>query len=441
MTRVVVTAAGVLGPTANSLDEFSIALAGGVSGGRRITLFDPTGFPASVAAEVRGFNPEAPFEELSALAPDLTTGVLPRQDRKTALGLAAALECARSSGIDAWSKEPCALHLGTGLSSVSMAQLDVDMVPYLDERGGYDKVAFGEHALWRSSPAPWRHVTSEANRLIVAALGLRGPTTSNFSACAASLQAMGRGFRDVQAGRVRRALVGGMDSMAHPFGMISFIRLGALSTSELAPECASRPFDKDRDGFVLGEGAVVVLLESLDVARERGAKVLAEIVGYGTSIDAHMVTAPHPNGEGALLAMQRALRDAGIGPDALDYINAHGTGTPLNDSTESRAIGRLFSEAGVARVSPVSSTKSMTGHLIAAAGVLEAMACVTATRDGFLPPSININTVDPDCDKHLKGAIVNSSRGVDADVRYAMTNSFGFGGQNGVLIVKRWEDG
>ncbi|MEO1273664.1 MAG: beta-ketoacyl-[acyl-carrier-protein] synthase family protein, partial [Myxococcota bacterium] len=268
---------------------------------------------------------------------------------------------------------------------------------------------------------------------IAAALHLEGPTTANFSACAASLQAIGRAFRDIQAGRVRRALAGGMDAMTHPFGMISFMRLGALSTRNDAPQQASRPFDKDRDGFVLGEGGAMVLLESLEAARARGATVLAEVVGYGTSIDAHMVTAPHPEGKGAQLAMARALRDAQLDKGAVDYINAHGTATSLNDSTESKAIRSLW---GAVEPPPVSSTKSMTGHLIAAAGVLEMVACVVALRDGVLPPSINITAQDPACDV----PVVNADKGVEADVRIAMTNSFGFGGQNGVLIVKRWDE-
>ena len=435
-TRVVITAAGVVSPIGTGLERFSEALRGGVSGGGPITLFDSSGFPTQIACEVDGFDPQAPFATLMERVPALHTAVMPRQDRKTAFGLAAALGCVEQSGIapEALTGEPCALHVGTGLSSVTVEQLEADMMPFLDERGRYDQAAFGEHALWRPSPSPWRHITSEANRLIVAALGIEGPTTSNFSACAASLQAVGRAYRDIQAGRVRRALAGGMDSMAHPFGMISFIRLGALSTANDDPKRASRPFDKERDGFVLGEGGAMVMLESLEAARERGATILAEVLGYGTSIDAYMVTAPHPEGHGARLAIQRAVRDAGVALGEVDYVNAHGTATPLNDSTESRAIGSVWREAGL-EAPPVSSTKSMTGHLIAAAGVLEAVACVAALRGGFLPPSINITEQDPECDV----PVVNASAGVDADVRIAMTNSFGFGGQNGVMLFKRWE--
>jgi 3-oxoacyl-[acyl-carrier-protein] synthase II len=431
--RVVITAASVLCPIARGYEGFARALRDGVSGGRPVTLFDASAFPTRVAAEVQGFDPEAPLLQAESEGISLGYEGFPTEDRKTALGLAAALGLRDALG-ELPRGAACALHLGTGLSSATVAELRADLLPWLGEGGAFDAASYGRAVMEGRSPSPWRHLTDEANRLIARALGLRGPSSSNFSACAASTQAIGRAARDIQAGRVERAVAGGMDSMIHPFGMISFMRLGALTTRNEAPASASRPFDRDREGFLIGEGAVMLLLESLEAAQGRGAAILAEIVGYGTSMDAHAITAPHPEGRGALLAMRRALRDAGMEASEVDYINAHGTGTPLNDVTEARAVAALWRGAGAAPP-PMSSTKSMTGHLVAAAGALEALACVAALEGGFLPPSINIEHLDPACEV----PIVDSPRGVEVAPRVAMNNSFGFGGQNASLILRRWE--
>ncbi len=434
MTRVVVTSVGVIGPTATTWPGFVEALREGRAGGGPVTLFDASAFPTRIAAEVQGFDPAAALGEALRRCEGLACDVAPEEDRKTALGVAAALQCADAAAESAWGGRRLGVHLGTGLSSVTQAEVEAELAPWLDGEGRFDAAGYGAAAAGLASSAPWRHLTDEANRLILAALGASGPTTSNFSACAASAQAIGRAFLDIRSGRVVRALAGGMDSMVHPFGMISFMRLGALSTRNEAPLGASRPFDRARDGFLLGEGAAVLLLEEATAAAARGAEILAEIVGFGTSIDAHLITAPHPEGRGARLAMERALRDAGLEAGAIDYINAHGTGTPLNDSTESLAIASLWRGRGL-EPPQVSSTKSMTGHLIAAAGAIEAAACVAALREGFLPPSIHIEALDPACEV----PVVEATRGVPADVRYAMSNSFGFGGQNASLIFKRWE--
>lgn len=436
MRRVVITAASVLGPTAHDYESFAAALRRGDSGGAQVSLFDASAFPTTIAAEVKGFDEEVAFSRLSKLDPSLQDTGQRREDRKTALGVAALLSLVDVAGEVDWAGQGCALHLGTGLSSASVAELEADLVPFVRERGRFDREAFARGLAERASPSPWRHLTTEVNRLIVGALGLRGPSSTNFGACAASTQAIGRAYRDVQAGRVSRALAGGMDSMIHPFGMISFMRLGALTTRNDDPTGASRPFDKERDGFLIGEGAAMVLLESLEAAQARGATVLAEVIGYGTSMDAHAITAPHPGGVGARLAMARGLRDAGISPADVDYINAHGTGTRLNDGTEARAIGELWAEAGAGEAPPVSSTKSMTGHLVAAAGAIESVACVASLDKGFLPPTINLQEIDPEC-AHLD--VVGEGVGRPAEVRVVMNNSFGFGGQNAALILKRWE--
>lgn len=431
MKRVVVSAISVLSPIARGYDSFAEALMDGVSGGKQVSLFDASSFPTTIAAEVPDFEASEPFRRSKERGKTLAYAGDPSEDRKTALGLAAALDLVDLVGENVLSS--CALHLGTGLSSATTRELEEDLLPYVGERGSFDRVVYNQNIARENTSSPWRHLTDEANRLIVQACGIQGASSSNFAACAASTQAIGRAFRDIQAGRTRCAIAGGMDSMIHPFGMISFMRLGALTTSNDRPEKASKPFDKNRDGFLIGEGAVMILLEELEHAQERGANILAELVGYGTSMDAYAVTAPHPEGKGALLAMRRALRDASLCASDMDYINAHGTGTALNDSTESRAIVALYE--GEDEIPPVSSTKSMTGHLVAAAGALEFAACVAAVDKGFLPPSINIEELDPAC----QIPIVQSDRGQKTTLRYVMNNNFGFGGQNASLILRRWE--
>ena len=435
MKRVVITAVSVIGPIARGYEAFVEALRGGRSGGGQVTLFDASAFPTHVAAEVKDFDEAAPLAALAGRGHKVSYLGAPSEDRKTALGLAAILDLVDGAEIDDLGGRRCALHLGTGLSSASVRELEVDLLPFIDARGGFDGAAYGRAMASAPSPSPWRHLTTEVNRLAASALGIRGPSSTNFAACAASTQAIGRAFRDVQAGRVDRAIAGGMDSMIHPFGMISFMRLGALTTRNDTPERASRPFDRDRDGFLIGEGAAMVLLESLDSARARGARILGEVLGYGTSMDAHAATAPHPEGRGARMAMSRAISDAGIAYEEIDYINTHGTGTPLNDSTESKAIAALWATAGAGEPPPVSSTKSMTGHLIAAAGAIEAVACVAALERSFLPPTINIEDQDPECALD----VVSADCGRPSEVRFAMNNSFGFGGQNAALVLARWE--
>lgn len=432
--RVVITAISAVTPLGRGYEQVVQAMRQGVSAGRPVSLFDASAFPTRVAAQVQGFDSASPYLRAASLGMELGYDGEPGQDRKTALGLEAALELRDLVGAELLAAEPCALHLGTGLSSATVRELECDLAPFVDASGGFDALAYGQAVMSSLSPSPWRHLTDEANRLIGLALELRGPSLSNFAACAASTQAVGRAVRDIQAGRVRRAVAGGMDSMIHPFGMISFMRLGALTTRNDTPQSASRPFDRDREGFLIGEGAVMILLESLEAAQERGARILAEVVGYGTSLDAHAVTAPHPEGRGAQLAMRRALKDAGAEASQVDYINAHGTGTPLNDVTESRAVSRLWRDLG-AQIPAVSSTKSMTGHLIAAAGALEVLACVGALQEGFLPPSINIETLDPACEV----PVVQAEQGQSADLRLVMNNSFGFGGQNAAMLLRRWE--
>lgn len=262
--------------------------------------------------------------------------------------------------------------------------------------------------------------------------GARGPAFNCLTACAASTQAIGEATEILRRGDADVMLSGGAHSMIHPFGVTGFNRLTALSTFNEDPPRSSRPFDAHRGGFVLGEGAGMVVLETLDHARRRGAAILAEIVGYGSTADAFRITDQDPGGQGAVVAMQAALADAGLSPSDVDYINAHGTGTKENDRNETVAIRNVFGERATV---PISSIKSMMGHLIAAAGAVELITCVLAIRDQVLPPTTNLQTPDPECDLDY---IPNHSR--PAAVRVALSNSFGFGGQNDTIVVRRYED-
>jgi 3-oxoacyl-[acyl-carrier-protein] synthase II len=261
--------------------------------------------------------------------------------------------------------------------------------------------------------------------------GARGPALNCLTACAASTQAIGEATEILRRGDADVMIGGGAHSMIHPLGLTGFNRLTALSTANDKPQCASRPFDNARGGFVLGEGAGMIILETLDHAKARGAKILAEIVGYGSTADAFRITDQHPDGLGAIVAMQEALADANLKPQDIHYINAHGTGTRENDGNETGAIKKVFGEH--ARNVPVSSIKSMMGHLIAAAGAVELITCVLAIRDQILPPTMNLENPDPECDLDY---VPNKARPAKVDV--AMSNSFGFGGQNDTIIVRRF---
>jgi 3-oxoacyl-[acyl-carrier-protein] synthase II len=286
--------------------------------------------------------------------------------------------------------------------------------------------------LERSSPAsPRRHLTDEANRAVSRLADARGRSLSHFGACAASTQAVGDAFRMVRDGYADAAIAGGMDSMVHPFGMISFMLLGATSTKPEA-KTACKPFHKDRDGFLMGEGSAMFVLELESRAKERGATIYAEVVGYGSSTDGYNVTAPRPDGAGAAAAMRHALRDAGLGPADVGYVNAHGTGTGLNDPAEARAVISVFGEGRV----PISSVKPVFGHTIAAAGALEMAACLGAIAKNALPPTPNLSpeTVDPEC-HGLDHVFPDAARRPCPEI--LMTNNYGFGGQNASLLLKR----
>jgi 3-oxoacyl-[acyl-carrier-protein] synthase II len=401
-----ITGAGVLSPIGSGFDAFADGCLAGRSGIRPITLFDARTFKHRIAGEVRA----ADFGPLEALYPALRR----IRDRKVRLALAAVEQAAG---------ERSAIVLGAGL----------DVVLLEDIRGRTDDVegAIGDKLRGLLDDRDgWQRLvpTDTATRLAAARHGLRGPCATNVSACAAGAQALGHALRLVRDGVVDVALAGGADSMVHPMGIGGFGLLGALSPRNDPPREALRPFDAARDGTVLGEGSAVLVLEEADHARARGGRPLAELLGYASTLDAHAVTDPEPTGAGALLAMRRALADAGLGPQDVDYVSAHGTGTPKNDAVETAAIREALGPRA-SRV-PVSALKSMTGHLVAASGAVEALSCVVALVRRAVPPTINLTRPDPACDLDYVPGRARPWEG-----RIALSNSFGFGGQNAVLVL------
>lgn len=333
-------------------------------------------------------------------------------DRKAALALAAASDVLGRFADPAG--ERIGVWLGTGLSSLTPDELRRDLYPHLRD-GRFDRAALARD-LDPGRPAPRRHVPERVTRALAARVGAEIAETS-FSACAAAAQSLAEAARAVGRGDVDIALAGGHDAMLHPIGLLSFVVLGALSTS------SGRPFDRHRDGFLIGEGAAMFVLEREEDAVARGAPILARWLGAGTSVDAYNVTAPHPDGHGAGLAMARALRDAGLGPGDIDYVNAHGTGTPVGDRAEALAIARVLGDV------PVSSFKGAVGHTIAAAGAVELALCLACFSEGALPGTVGLAELDPECP-------VNVLRGrVPARPRAILSNSFGFGGQNCAVII------
>jgi 3-oxoacyl-[acyl-carrier-protein] synthase II len=386
---------GIVSPIGNSLVEFGRNLFAGVSGAGPITLFDPAELPTRIAAEVRWTGP-----------------VL--RDRKITFGLDAARQAMEAGGRPAGKG---GVSLGIGLELFSMDDLAASRQPgFIPPSGRSERLSFLQ------TPSDL------CVHLIAHRYGLTAPPLTHVSACAAGTDAVGAAFRRIARGDCDWMLAGGADSMINPLGVGGFCRIGATSTANDRPKQASRPFDRRRDGFVLGEGAGVLLLESLDGARARGATIHAEVLGYGNSFDAHGISEPHPEGRGAWQAMRAALEEGGTSPDEIDAINAHGTSTPKNDPVETLAIKRLLGPRA-AKV-PVCATKSMIGHLISAAGAVEAIAAIVCMGEGRLHPTINLEEPDPACDLDYvtQGARAHRQRRV-------LSNSFGFGGQNASLLL------
>jgi 3-oxoacyl-[acyl-carrier-protein] synthase II len=410
--RVVVTGTGCISPLGLNVPETWTALLAGKSGAGPITHFDASNHKTKFAAEVKGFDPVARFGTREAR----------KMDRFTQFAVAAAAEAIQEAGlvIDETNRDRVGILIGTGIGGISTM---LDNYALLLERGP-DRV----------SPflVPMM-ISDSAAGVLAIRTGARGPNMSLQTACATGTNAMGEAAEMIRRGAADIMLVGSSEAGIVSLAMAGLNVMTALSTRNDAPERASRPFDKDRDGFLMGEGAGMLVLESLESAQTRGVKILCEFVGYGTSDDAYHISAPAENGAGAALSMQLALDDAKLSAVDIDYINAHGTSTQLNDKSETAAIKKVFGEQAYSI--PVSSTKSMTGHLLGASGSIEAVICTRVVNENILPATINYETPDPACDLDY---VPNKPR--PAQPNFVMSNSFGFGGHNASLIMSRFAE-
>ncbi|MFO7895136.1 MAG: beta-ketoacyl-ACP synthase II [Longimicrobiales bacterium] len=413
--RVVITGLGLLTPVGNDVESAWTALLDGTSGAAPITQFDATGdFSTRFACEVKEFDPEEYMDRKEAR----------RADRFAQFAMAVAVQAVRDAGLED-----------------DLAPADRDRVGVIIGSGIGGIHTFEEQTQTMLEKGPRRvspffvpmFIPDMAAGLISMRFGARGPNYATVSACASSAHALGNSFRLIQDGEVDAMIAGGTEASVTPLTVAGFGNMKALSTRNEAPEKASRPFDANRDGFVLGEGAGAMVLESLEHALDRGAAIVAEMVGYGQSADAYHMTAPAPQGAGAQLAMRAALEDGGLEPTEIGYINAHGTSTPANDVNETKAVKAVFGDAAYDLV--VGSTKSMTGHQLGAAGAVEGVVAALVTQKGQIPPTINFETPDPECDLDYAH---NERR--ERQVHAAVTNSFGFGGHNVCLAVRRWEE-
>jgi 3-oxoacyl-[acyl-carrier-protein] synthase II len=427
MRRVVITGMGALTPLGHSVAETMEGQLAGRSGVGPINRFEASTFPTTFAAEVKDFD-------LSRFIPD--SGRWKYSGVNSRFAAAAAQQALVDAGIlDApgIDRARIGVYLGSGEGIQDFHGLITSIKQaYHPEKRTLDFARFCQEAMQRF------HATHEAEQELHTTAGhlgvhfdLQGPNYNCLTACAASSQAVGEALEIIRRDDADLMLAGGSHSMIHPLGVTGFSRLTALSTRNEAPEKASRPFDRDRDGFVLGEGSGMLVLEELEHARQRRAQIYAELTGYGSTADAWRVTDSHEEGRGAIACIKGALADSRLPLDAIDYINAHGTSTKVNDYVETLAIKKVFGDRAYAI--PVSSSKSMLGHLIAAAGAVELITCIEAIRRGVLPPTINYEYPDPDCDLDY---VPNVAR--EQPIRHALSNSFGFGGQNISLIVSRW---
>jgi 3-oxoacyl-[acyl-carrier-protein] synthase II len=423
--RVVVTGLGCVTPVGNDVKSMWQSLRNGANGVGPISHFDAANFPTKFAAEVKNFQLGDHYERPERF--DLA-------GRNVKFAVAAAVQAVKDSGLLDTPLDPTqfGVYLGAGEGQQDFT-IFMNMISQARQNGELDLERFTKSGIERLNPQ--QELEQEPNMPaghLAALFNAQGPNLNCLTACAASSQAIGEATEIIRRGDAEVMLSGGAHSMIHPFGVTGFNLLTALSTRNEDPLHASRPFDKTRDGFVLGEGAGMLILEELERAKSRNAPIYGEVVGYGSSADAYRITDIHPEGRGATACMKMALRDARLNPDDIDYINAHGTSTVVNDKVETMAIKQACGSA--APGIPISSIKSMMGHLIAAAGSVEAITCLVAIRDDVLPPTLNYQTRDPECDLDY---VPNVAR--EAPVRRALSNSFGFGGQNISLIFAEYK--
>lgn len=410
--RVAITGVGCITPVGNTAQEAWESLLAGKSGAGPITLFDGSEHKTRFAAEAKGFDPVARFGAREAR----------RMDRFTQFAMAATAEAVQNAGlkIDASNRDRVGVVIGTGIGGIGTI---LEQAAMMNERG-VDRVSPFLIPMMIADSAPG---------MIAIRFGARGPNMALATACASGNNAIGEAAEMIRRGAADAMIAGGAEGALTPLAVAGMNVMGALSTRNDDPQRASRPFDKNRDGFLMGEGAGIVILESFESAKARGAEILAELSGYGASDDAFHISAPAENGAGAAISMRLALQDAGLSVDGIQYINAHGTSTTLNDKSETAAIKTVFGERAYSI--PVSSTKSMTGHLLGASGAVEAVFSVLAIRAETIPPTINYETPDSECDLDY---VPNQPRAAALD--HVMSNSFGFGGHNATLIFGRYSE-
>ncbi|WPD23667.1 MAG: beta-ketoacyl-ACP synthase II [Candidatus Electrothrix scaldis] len=410
--RVVVTGVGLVTPLGTGTDKTWQGLVNGQSGIGPITHFDASAHSSQIAAEVKDFTPDLWFEKKQAKHLDLFVQ----------FGIAAADMAVKASGLEITEElaERIGVVTGCGMGGISTIE---EYHKIMLERGPRRITPFLVPRMIPNMPSG--HISMHINA--------KGPNLALSTACAAGTHAVGEAYRHILFGDCDIAVTGGTESVISPLTVGGFASMKALSTRNDDPIHASRPFDRDRDGFIIAEGAGMIVLEELEFARARGAEILAEMVGYGQSSDAYHIAAPPENGEGAVRCMKMALRNAGMNPEEIDYINAHGTSTPLNDRCETVAIKTVFADHAYKLA--ISSTKSMTGHMLGGAGGIEAAFTALTLHNQCIPPTVNLENPDPDCDLDY---VPNTAR--ETSIRAAMSNSFGFGGTNGVIIMKRFED-
>ena len=407
--KVVITGMGVVSPIGNDVSELWSSLSQGRGGIGRITAFDPSAFSSQIAGEVKNFDP----------GKYINPKKLKRMDRFCQLGVVAAKQALDDSGLDLENEDLTRVGVYAGSGVGGLSTIEAQHKIYL------------EKGPTRVSPllVPMMIIDLLPGQIAML-FGLKGPNLSVVTACATATHCLGEALLAIRSGMAEVMVVGGAEASTTELGLAGFCSMRALSTRNDEPEKASRPFDKERDGFIMAEGGGILILEELEHARKRGAKIYGEFIGYGCSADAHHLTAPAPGGEGAARSMKMALASAGISPQEVDYINAHGTSTPLNDKFETMAIKSVFGD--YAYQLPVSSTKSMSGHLLGAAGGLEAIVCLLAMENKLIPPTINYENPDPECDLDY---VPNEPRPAEIDI--ALSNSFGFGGHNATVIFRR----